>query len=231
LSYCSLLEFVGFEYLSRDPMTDFIELIATSPELLSSSVWARLQLRLIEGSRSGFSGRIGVSVFRVQSESPSDGIISFLTKTCGWNVCDLGVVSVTSSGVSSGYEAKNAVDFESSRYLQTADAPNSWLCYDFKEMAVKVTDYSIRTRPDYDGYHPRTWTVEGSVDGRAWIELDRQDERFELSGVNKWASFCTSVRARVRLIRLRQHGKDSNGRDFLTVGAFELFGTLYGTKA
>jgi hypothetical protein len=167
------------------------------------------------------------AVFPFQSESPSDGIISFLTKRCGGNVCDLGVVSVTSSSVISGTEAKNAVDFESRRFFQTANAPNSWLCYDFKGMAVEVTHYSIRTRPDGDSHHPRNWTVEGSVDGCAWIELDRQDERRELSGLNKWASFCPSVRARVRLIRLRQHGKDNSGYDRLTLGAFELFGTLY----
>jgi hypothetical protein len=138
---------------------------------------------------------------------------------------------VTSSGVNSGHEAKNAVDFESSHYCQTTDAANSWLCYEFKGMVVEVTDYSICTRPDCDFHHPRIWTVEGSVDGREWIELDRQNERGDLSGVNKWASFCTSVRARVRLIRLRQHGKNSSRHDYLTVGAFEVFGTLYGAKA
>jgi hypothetical protein len=68
------------------------------------------------------------------------------------------------------------------------------------------------------------------VDGREWIELDRQDERGELSGVNKWSSFCSSVRARVRLIRLRLHGKNSSGHDHLTVGAFELFGALFDSK-
>jgi hypothetical protein len=211
-------------------MTDFIELIATSPELLSSSVWARLRLRLIEGSRSGLSDRIRASVFPFRSESPSDGIISFLTKTHGGNVCDLGVVSVTSSSVNSGREAKNAVDFESSHYCQTTDAANSWHCYDFKGMAVEVIDYSIRTRPDFDRHHPRTWTVEGSVDGREWIELDRQDDRRELSGENKWSSFCTSVQARVRLIRLRQHGRNSSENDHLIVGAFELFGALFDSK-
>jgi hypothetical protein len=225
--YCSLLEFVGFDFLSSASMTDFIELISVSFELLNASVWNRLRSRLIGGVASMPRIRIRGQVFPFRSESPGDGIILSLTKTHGGNVCDLGIVSVTSSSTLNSCKAKYAVDFHNSRVFQTKNVPNSWLCCDFKEMTVDVSHYSIRTRPDSDCLHPRTWAVEGSMNGSNWTELDHRAERMELSGVNKWATFSTAHRAVVRMIRLRQCGKDSNGSDYLTVGAFELFGTLY----
>jgi hypothetical protein len=228
--YCSLLEFVSFEFLSSALMTDFIELISVSFEFLNPSVWSSLRLRLIDGLSFATSDRVIALALPFRSESPSDGIISWLTETHGGNVCDLGIVSVTSSSVNNGREAKHAVDFGSLLYAQTKSALNSWLCYDFKGMRVDVSHYSIRTRPNCDNCHPRTWTVEGSMDGRYWIELDHQEGRTELFGLNKWTAFPTARRAAIRMIRLRQNGKDNTGSEFLTVGAFELFGTLSGLR-
>lgn len=68
------------------------------------------------------------------------------------------------------------------------------------------------------------------MDGRYWIELDHQEGRTELFGLNKWTAFPTARRAAIRMIRLRQNGKDNTGSEFLTVGAFELFGTLSGLR-
>jgi hypothetical protein len=68
--------------------------------------------------------------------------------------------------------------------------------------------------------------VEGFMDGREWTELDHQERRTELFGVNQWAAFSTALRASVRMIRLRQCGPTIRGTHYLTVGAFELFGAL-----
>jgi hypothetical protein len=66
------------------------------------------------------------------------------------------------------------------------------------------------------------------VDVNTWIELDCRTNQQELVGINKSSTFSASGNEYVRQIRLRQHGKNSSNRDYLTVGAFELFGTVRG---
>jgi hypothetical protein len=227
VTYCSLFENVGFEYLSSSVMKDFIELISTNFECLTVSVWRRLQSRLIDGpSKRPLRGLD----LPFRSGAPLDGIIAYLTKTHNGNVSDLGIVDVTSSSVSSGSAAKNAVCFTDSLHTQTLNVANSWLCYDFKAMLVNITHYSIRSRTKGRGNHPQNWTVEGSMDGTTWVELDRRDGQTVFGDVNQTATFSVSRREPARLIRLRQHGKDSTGYHCLTLSAFELFGRVHGLK-
>jgi hypothetical protein len=166
--------------------------------------------------------------FPFRDGSPFEGIISYLTTKCGGNVSDCGIVSVTSSSVHSNYVAKNVVDLTGLSIAYTNNIANSWICYDFKNMRLQVNHYSIRSRNDSDNYHPTTWTVEGSMEGSNWFELDCQTNRSELQGINKSATFSTSVTKFLRMIRLRQTGKNSNGYDHLIVSAFEVFGTVRG---
>jgi hypothetical protein len=104
--------------------------------------------------------------------------------------------------------------------------PNSWICYDLKYKQMNVSHYSLRSRPDYDGWHPTNWTLEGSIDGTNWIELDRRDNCRDIIGLNRSATFSVSRREFVQQIRIHQHGKNSKGDDSLAVSAFELFGDL-----
>lgn len=107
-----------------------------------------------------------------------DGIISYLTQKSGGNVSDNGTVNVTSSSAnSSNYIPKNAVDVKNSQsYFQPGSYANSWLRYDFIQNKVCPASYSIRTKHDYDGYHPRSWAIEGSNTGgeneSEWTVLD-----------------------------------------------------------
>jgi hypothetical protein len=156
-------------------------------------------------------------------------LISVLTQQHHGNVHDLGIVSVTSSGVNGRCNAKHVVDFDNSMYCQTKNVPNSWICYDLKGKRMRVSHYSLRSRGDCNGYHPKNWTLEGSMDGENWIELDRRHDCGELVGLNRSATFSVSKGEFVQQIRLRQHGKDSNEANYLTVSAIELFGDVHVT--
>jgi hypothetical protein len=46
------------------------------------------------------------------------------------------------------YPLRQIADFEKQDYFFTKDQPNSWMCYDFREMRVKLSHYSIRARFD-----------------------------------------------------------------------------------
>jgi hypothetical protein len=164
--------------------------------------------------------------FRFRTDFPFDGIISFLTLRHGGNVVDRGIVSVEVSSVRSTYPKRNAVDLNLRTMTATAYEPNSWICYDFKNMEVNVSHYSIRSQTDYNVHHLMNWTVEGSLDQKNWIELGVQSECHSLLGLYQSATFETSRCGFVRFVRLRQTGKNSSGQDVLTLSAFEPFGGL-----
>jgi hypothetical protein len=225
--YCLLFDYVGYEYLSKSSMSSFFDLVSNSFHFLTVSLWTRLRSRLIDGISECKSPRISEPHFLFRNGSPFKGIISYLTKKCGGNVSDCGIVSVTSSSVYSS-RARNVVDLTGLSHTQTANIADSWICYDFKNMRLQVNHYSIRSRNDHDSHHPTTWIVEGSMEGSNWFELDCQTNRSELRGINKSATFSTSVNQFLRMIRLRQTGKNSSSYDYLTVSALEVFGTVRG---
>jgi hypothetical protein len=222
----SLLEFVGYEYLSKSSIESFFDFISESFDILTPSIWKSLRSRIIFGSSTSWSPRLHEQHFVFRSDSPFDGFISFLSQQHHGNVHDCGIISVTSSGVHSNGYAKHVVDFESSLYAQTSNVSNSWICYDLKDKQMNVSHYSLRSRAAGDGNHPMNWTLEGSLDGNNWIELDCRNDCRELVGQNLSATFSVSRREFVQQIRLRQHGKDSTGYGYLTVSAFELFGDV-----
>jgi hypothetical protein len=132
---------------------------------------------------------------------------------------------------SSGYQGsfpKSAIDLASGKLAvaHTDHAPNSWICYDFKRLKVNVSHYALRSRSEDPSHHLQNWTIEGSLNGTNWIELDRRNECRELLGMNRSATFQTSRGEFVQLVRLRQHGVNSSNEHCLTLSAFELFGTV-----
>jgi hypothetical protein len=166
-----------------------------------------------------------------------EGVIWYLTKKHGGNVCEKGIVAITSKSVYSGrdcYAVKNLAhfaDLSTKSVFYSADAPGQWVCWDFGGMIVRPTHYTIR------GECLRSWVVEGSQDGGTWTELDGQtgkadfDRKYdgEASPADPdWntASFAVVNLAEFRFIRLMQTDKGSDGLHSLTLYAVEFFGTL-----
>jgi hypothetical protein len=225
--YSILLECVEYEYLSRDVIESFVNVISESFEYLTIDVWHRLRSRLISGCSSSMADRHHGQIFRYREGSPFDGIIAFLALQHGGNIHELGIVSVTSSDLCNGLSAKFLVVLKDSSIGYANGRPNAWICYDFKEKQVNVSHYSLRSRTDYNhSCHLMNWTIEGSVDGTEWVELDRQNDCRDLVGLNRSNTFSASGNGFFQLIRLRQTGKDSSGDDYFVMSAIELFGIL-----
>jgi hypothetical protein len=165
---------------------------------------------------------------RFRDDSPLDGIISYLTKKHGGHVLDRFIVSITASSSENpqSWPLRNVADFDNQTMFATQNVPNSWICYDFKTNRIKPTHYSIRSRRDGDCYHLRSWILEGSLDSKTWIELDRQENNTKLNGQGGISTFVIPRSSKVRLIRLRHIGKNSTGNDYLIVNAIEIFGDL-----
>jgi hypothetical protein len=102
-----------------------------------------------------------------------DGIISYLTKKHRGNVQEKGIVTITSRSVWYDYPnfaPKNLADLTSGSTFSSKNEPRQWVCWDFREMRVRLLHYTIGSQ------ELKSWVVEGSVDGRSWTEIDRQKD-------------------------------------------------------
>jgi hypothetical protein len=124
--------------------------------------------------------------------SPLDGIVAHLTRECGGNVADHGLVRVVGSSVhrdDAEFVAKNAADLASDSVFYSRPEPDQWLCYDFSDMVVIPTHYSIRAGSDMA---PRNWVIEGRKCEAEWLELDRREKDESLKGINVEGTFPVS---------------------------------------
>jgi hypothetical protein len=204
-------------------------------ELFTFPIWRSLCRRLslsasIERSNDRFIQQNSSVVCSFAETSNLNGIISYLTKKFGGNLIDSDFVTITASSIGNPqiYPLQQVVDFKSRRFFFTKDEANSWICYHFKNMLVKVNQYSIRTCCEDNSNHLRSWILEGSKDGLKWVKIDDRINDTSLNSKGAIATFAVSEECQqeFQMIRLRQTGKTSNGYDVLRVSAIEFFGVL-----
>ena len=155
---------------------------------------------------------------------PLNGIIEKLTRDCGGNVHEKGVVEVTASSCSLG-SAKDVVDLGADTCLYSYWEPDQWIRYDFKQRSVTPTGYSIRSGSEWC---PKSWVFEVSNDGKNWQVVDRRDNNEDLKAGDVWCNFAIidHPHGNFRFVRLRQTGTNHYGDNQLVIAALEVFGTL-----
>jgi hypothetical protein len=190
------------------------------------------QTQYAQNSLEGFLKSLSSVICLFDTGSPLNGIISYLTKKSDGHVEDRGVVSVSASSVYDPqvHPLRLVAGFENQTYFCTKKEPNSWIYYDFKSMRIKPTHYSLRSRRDGNSDHLRYWTLEGSLDGKEWIELNRQVNNMVLNAQGATATFPVSLSDELQMIRVRQLGKNSSKYDELVISAIEVFGILIEAK-
>jgi hypothetical protein len=220
-----LLQFVRFEYLTVESIQDFVKLIETNLTALSLPVWKalsrRVNLKVSPTVKNGrhFHSKSHSIECPFENNSPFQGIIAYLSDQYGGNVHDRDVVKVTSKSHSEPHLAKNVANLNSIEGFWSKDSNDEWICYDFKERKIVVTDYSISN----SGWTPYlvSWLLEGSVDGEAWIILDEKRQCREIDGAMKVGTFQVGKKQIVRFVRIR-----NLGGSWLGLTKFELFGTI-----
>jgi hypothetical protein len=228
----SLIQFIRFEFVSTSIARRFIADGAGLIDLTDSSIWSSIGCRFIHDISPGKSTRRFVAGDRTFSPTGKslDGVISYLTVKCGGNVHDKGLIEATSNGVHLSRDAKNAADLQNrGSFFQSNDEPNSWICYDFKDMEVTPSHYSIISVPWGAGQarHPKSWCLEVSRDGQSWTEVHRCDNTHDLNGANQIRTYSVTREVRSRFVRLRQTGKTHYNCDYLMLSGFEVFGILH----
>ena len=162
--------------------------------------------------------------FRICDDRPFWGIIAHLSAEFGGNVDAKGVVNIMSS--SDEYNCcRQVTDYGWNDYWCTKNEGNSWLCFDFKDKKVRLTNYSLKSGGA--GRHFVEWVVEGSDDGCSWRRIDRRCTH-GLNGnyITKTYECCGSVSESFRYLALRVTGKDSSGHHSLCLSEIEFFGEL-----
>ena len=206
-------------------------------ENIHSGLWTRICRRLILETKLNEKKNPRVFIppeieFVYDSSKPLDGIIAHLTRECGGNVHDKGIVNATSNSASRSSQPRNLVDFGTDSVYESKNEKNTWVCYEFKNRRVIPTSYSVRSY--YNGspgwHHLKSWVIEVSNDGteNSWLEIDRRDNNGDLNAANVTRNFKISnvPRESFKFIRLRQTGVNHNGCDYLIFHALEIFGTL-----
>jgi hypothetical protein len=248
LEFVGLMEFVQFEYLSTSNLSEFIDNICEPIQELNVCILRRLRFRLqcpiLTSADLVFRPSLSTEWIRVRGQNAvesqvPDGIISHLTRECGGNVHDHGLVQVTSSQPDTDLlwdAAKNVVDLRSDSHFSSvwmsrhADIPhqrNNWICYDFKDRQIVPTHYAIRSSPqDPNNSHLKSWLVEVSVNGENWKEIDHRENNAELNEPLKTKVFEVCACDASRFIRLAQIGRNHYGNSELCISAWEIFGRV-----
>lgn len=161
-----------------------------------------------------------------------NGIIKMLTRECGGNVEDKGIVLVTST---QGYGSPpkcvaDLDDLSSTRY--TNSDQNGFIQYDFKEKKVKPSYYTIRSRnANINNHHLKSWAIDGSNNGENdWKVLDTQDNVSYLNGPNAFHTFQIKEnlgeKEFYRFLRLRITGPTTSSSYQICITGIEFFGSI-----
>jgi hypothetical protein len=174
----------------------------SSPELSDRSV------DLIHRSTSLFArgGDCSHHVCPFRNRPVFEGLICHLGKCCGGNPHEKRIICAggTPSNGSSSHQGQNVADLQTDLYFHSKGDAGQWLCYDFKDMRVAVTHYILRSHGgSVNGYHLRSWVLEGSEDGSKWTEIDGRDNDSSLNGPKAIGTFEVRTVIESRFIRLR----------------------------
>lgn len=168
-----------------------------------------------------------------------DGIITYLTRECGGNVHDKGIVNITLSSVEDGLHlGKHAADFWNESWDETKKEPGAWICYDFKERRVIPTSFTVQWCDPvvYQAGPLEDFLFEVSNDQESWTEV-RHVTNYMSRDFKYTVPFCALVEnfpvshvpsEGSRFIRLRAGPKTRQSLcDVFGVWALEIFGTLF----
>jgi outer membrane murein-binding lipoprotein Lpp len=177
-------------------------------------------------------------LFDFHREKPLDGIIAYLTAKCGGNVHDAGIVELTPSSIEGDnldHRPKWVLDEGNAHHFGTKNERNPWLCFDFKDMRIIPTHYTIVTDHDSSGWWAQfttSWVIEVSMDGSNWVTIDERRDVEEADGPDRTISFAVSSLVLCQYLRIRRttgrldFNAFRDGGNSLEMKRFEVFGRV-----
>jgi hypothetical protein len=113
----------------------------------------------------------------------------------------------------------------------TQPSKESWFCFDFVNIWIKPTAYTLRHYDSWDQEALRDWKLQGSNDGKKWSKIlsHKKDESLNKKGAtHTWQ--LPKVKKSYRMFRILQTGKNSNGHWFCALAGFEIYGKIFASR-
>jgi hypothetical protein len=227
--YFYLLGFVRSEYLSFLGIDRLLKSISLND--VDESLWASLccRLRLSTYPSVLQESRFHPKPFPLDAARPFDGILSRFARECGGNVHTEGIIAITASG-NSHNRCHQVADYTWTDYWSANTEGSQWIQFDFNRGRISVTDYTMKSGV-YSSSHLSRWSLDGSNDGKSWINLDRRNTE-DLHGHYVVKSYrCESHQSAssfFRFIRLTETGTSATNGSKLVLSNLEFFGAVSG---
>jgi hypothetical protein len=229
-----LRRYLRSEYLSCEGIGILLDCVGDS--LLDPFIWdclcQRLRLPISPKQCSIGASTVGqqppqvieIPGIALKTATLQDGIISYLSKKCGGNVHDKGIVTITSNRFASpelyGHPG-NVADLNRKTCFAFVHVSGLWICWDFHTMRLRPSHYTIAA------WGLSSWILEGSVDGASWTQIDRQRDHRGFSGFGtNIISFPVSTTVECRRLRLTETDTKAQLTP-VTCFAVEFFGTIF----
>ncbi|MEH2287165.1 hypothetical protein [Nostoc sp.] len=154
----------------------------------------------------------------------ANGLFYYLGTNKGatvWNNPANRLLAVTASSIGSG--DPNTLSNRQADQFYTGDLANSWVMFEFVGQ-LKCQYYSIKSRSNDSNFYPRTWKLQGSIDGSTWVDLDSQNNNATLVSAGQWLSLPISATVSYSKMRILQNGLDSSGYNYFCLDEVELYG-------
>ncbi|KAK8871617.1 hypothetical protein M9Y10_007352 [Tritrichomonas musculus] len=205
-----LFEYILFNNISEEMIEKFIDKF--SIEYLNLGIWRSICQRLLGKEKSGidrYTEKAKIEKFGDDEGRQFEGIMNHLTVESGGNIHDNGTVEITANSFDGSCHPKNLVDYKNDNYYQCGSNSKvlSSICFDFKDKAVNLSSYTMKSNGNSDGANgPKSWVVEVSKDGKNWKEIDRRENNESLKGKNLVFTFKVQKQNHGfnRFVQLRQ---------------------------
>lgn len=232
--YYRLFDFVEFQNVDQETIEKFISIF--SIEDLSFGTWQKICKRLAPAKENDMIERYSFVEKPFVEGREFKGIIHYLTEKFEGNIHDKGVVDISSNSIfgdDADHHPKNLVDYDNNNCYESSNQENSKVIFDFKNRAIQLTNYSIKTYNNQQNTrHLKNWTIEVSNDEDDWIEVDSHTNDDSVNDSYKVATFDTKeLEGFYRFVRLRQTGENWI-HDFDTyICQLEFYGKIKQNKA
>jgi serine/threonine protein kinase len=156
------------------------------------------------------------------------GICQYLSKRCGGNAAELGRSQITGKSCDPNRDRllPHLINYDWKRCWISHNTPGAWVQFDFVNVQIYVTHYSIKTYRSGKGFsHLKSWLLQGFTGGQ-WVDLDLREDTEDLNGRSQTGLFQLTNPSLVTMIKLIQTGPNHSGDDFMILTNVEFYGEV-----
>ncbi len=174
--------------------------------------------------------------FNHVSDFDGNGLVHYLATDDGTtayrNPAEAGRMRVAASSILDNSEPAHAAVGRDAVRCATKPVPGSWFEFDFMDIAIAPTHYTLRHYSSWDTEALRSWQLLGSNDGSQWALLDEKtsDTTLDKRGASGTFTITYPQGIHFRLLRLVQTGVNSNAHHYLALSGFEVYGHAESTQ-